>query len=45
VVVFTWPVLAITVLGLADAVFGIRRRFLQSRPPPLPVSWTPTFRP
>jgi len=38
VVVFTWPVLAMTVLGLADAVFGIRRRFLQNRPPPLPVS-------
>jgi hypothetical protein len=38
VVVFTWPVLAMVVLGLADAVFGIRRRFLQGRPPPLPVS-------
>ena len=38
VVVFTWPVLAMTILGLADAVFGIRRRFLQARPPPLPVS-------
>jgi Predicted membrane protein (DUF2232) len=38
VVVFTWPVLAMVALGLADAVFGIRRRFLQGRPPPLPVS-------
>jgi hypothetical protein len=38
VVVFTWPVLAVTVLGIADAVFEIRRRFLQGRPPPLPVS-------
>jgi hypothetical protein len=38
VVVFTWPVLAMVVLGLADAVFGIRRRYLQSRPPPLPAS-------
>jgi len=38
VVVFGWPVLAIVVLGLADAVFGIRQRYLQSRPPPLPVS-------
>jgi hypothetical protein len=38
VAVFGWPVLAIVVLGLADAVFGIRRRFLQGRPPPLPVS-------
>jgi len=24
--------------ALADAVFGIRRRFLNGRPPPLPVS-------
>jgi hypothetical protein len=38
VVVFTWPVVAMVILGLADAVFGIRRRFLQARPPPLPVS-------
>src|SRR6476661_5577382 len=38
VVVFGWPVLAIVVLGLADAVFGIRKRYLQGRPPPLPAS-------
>jgi hypothetical protein len=38
VVVFGWPILAMVVLGLADAVFGIRRRFLRGRPPPLPVS-------
>ena len=38
VVVFGWPVLAIVVLGLADAVFGIRQRYLQGRPPPLPAS-------
>jgi hypothetical protein len=38
VAVFGWPVLAMVVLGLADAVFGIRRRFLQGRPPPLPES-------
>jgi hypothetical protein len=37
-VVFVWPVLAMVFLGLADAVFGIRQRFLQKRPPPLPVS-------
>jgi hypothetical protein len=36
-VVFGWPVLAIVALGLADAVFGFRQRFLRSRPPPLPV--------
>ena len=38
VAVFGWPVLAMVALGLADAVFGIRRRFLQGRPPPLPAS-------
>jgi hypothetical protein len=38
VAVFSWPVLAMAVLGIADAVFGIRRRYLQSRPPPIPVS-------
>jgi hypothetical protein len=38
VVMFTWPVLAMVVLGLADAVFGIRQRYLRGRPPPVPVS-------
>ena len=38
VAVFGWPVLAIAVLGLADAVFGLRQRYLQSRPPPLPAA-------
>jgi hypothetical protein len=38
VMVFGWPVLAMVVLGLADAVFGIRQRYLQGRPPPLPAS-------
>jgi hypothetical protein len=39
VVVFSWPLLAIAALGLADAVFGIRQRYLQTRPPPpLPVA-------
>jgi hypothetical protein len=37
VVVFTWPVLAMVVLGLADAIFGFRQRYLQGRPPPLPA--------
>jgi hypothetical protein len=35
VVIFSWPVLAMAALGLADAVFGLRRRYLQGRPPPL----------
>jgi hypothetical protein len=38
VAVFGWPVLAMVALGLADAVFGLRRRYLQGRPPPLPAS-------
>jgi hypothetical protein len=38
VVLFVWPVLAMAVLGLADAIFGIRQRYLQGRPPPLPAS-------
>jgi magnesium-transporting ATPase (P-type) len=33
-----WLIPAMMVLGLADAVFGFRRRFLQRRPPPLPMS-------
>ena len=38
VVVFAWALLAIAVLGIADAVFGLRQRYLRGRPPPLPVS-------
>jgi len=39
VVVFGWPVIAMIVLGLADAVFGVRERFWRNRlPPPLPGS-------
>ncbi|WP_024519882.1 hypothetical protein [Bradyrhizobium sp. Tv2a-2] len=37
VVVFGWPMLAMAALGLADAVFGLRQRYLRSRPPPLPA--------
>jgi hypothetical protein len=37
VVLFTWPVLAIVALGIADAAFGFRARYLRSRPPPLPA--------
>jgi membrane-associated HD superfamily phosphohydrolase len=35
---FAWALLAIALLGLADAVFGLRQRYLRSRPPPLPKS-------
>jgi hypothetical protein len=37
VVTFGWPVLAMIALGLADAVFGIRQRYLRGKPPPLPA--------
>jgi hypothetical protein len=37
-VVFGWPILAMVVLGLADAIFGFRQRYLRGRPPPLPAS-------
>jgi hypothetical protein len=37
VVMFVWPVLAMVVLGLADAVFGFRQRYLRQQPPPLPA--------
>ncbi|WP_375414023.1 hypothetical protein [uncultured Bradyrhizobium sp.] len=38
VLVFGWPVLAMVGLGVADAIFGFRRRYLQRPPPPAPVS-------
>jgi len=33
VTVIGWPIVAVVVLGLADAIFGFRRRYLQNRPP------------
>ncbi|QQO21505.1 hypothetical protein JJB98_16965 [Bradyrhizobium diazoefficiens] len=37
VVVFGWPVIAMVILGLADAIFRFRERYLRShQPPPLP---------
>jgi Predicted membrane protein (DUF2232) len=38
VIVFGWPILALVGLGLADALFDIRRRYQRGKPPPLPVS-------
>jgi hypothetical protein len=35
---FAWALLAIALLGIADAVFGLRQRYLRSRPPPVPES-------
>lgn len=37
VVLFSWPVLLAAALGIADVVFGLRERYLRSRPPPLPA--------
>jgi hypothetical protein len=37
-VLFVWPVVAMAALGIADAVFGIRQRYLRSRPPPVSAS-------
>jgi hypothetical protein len=38
VLVFGWPVIGMIALGLADGLFGIRHRYLQRRPPPLPAA-------
>jgi hypothetical protein len=38
VLLFGWPVLAMVGLGLADAVFGFRQRYLRRRIPPSPIS-------
>jgi hypothetical protein len=38
VIVFTWPILAVTALGLADAFFDLRKRYQRGKPPPLPVA-------
>lgn len=37
-VLFYVPALVMTALGIADAVFGLRQRYLQTRPPPLPAA-------
>jgi hypothetical protein len=38
IVVFSWPILAMIALGLADALFDFRQRYRRGKPPPLPVS-------
>jgi hypothetical protein len=38
VMVIGWPILLMVALGLADAIFGFRQRYLQRRPPPISAS-------
>jgi hypothetical protein len=37
-VMLIWPIAAMMLLGLADAVFGIRQRYSQVKPPPVAIS-------
>jgi hypothetical protein len=37
-VLLPWSVILLIALGIADAAFAIRQRFLRGRPPPLPAS-------
>jgi hypothetical protein len=37
-IVLIWPLFVMAALGLADAVFGFRERFMRTRPPPLPAA-------
>jgi hypothetical protein len=38
VAISAWAILLIALLGIADAIFGLRQRYLRGRPPPLPAS-------
>jgi len=38
IIVLFWPLLAVTLLGIADVLFGFRERFMRTRPPPLPTA-------
>jgi hypothetical protein len=37
-VLLPWTIILMTVLGLADAIFGLRQRYLRGKPPPLPAA-------
>jgi hypothetical protein len=38
IMLMMWPLLVMAVLGVADALFGFRERFMRTRPPPLPAA-------
>jgi len=38
IVLLMWPLFIVGMLGLADALFGFRERFMRTRPPPLPAA-------
>lgn len=38
IIALFWPLLAVTLLGIADVLFGLRERFMRTRPPPLPAA-------
>lgn len=38
VMVFGWPMVVMSFVGLADAVFGFRQRFMQRHRPPVPTT-------
>jgi magnesium-transporting ATPase (P-type) len=38
VLVFSWPLLLMAALGVADVIFGLRKRYLRARQPPLSAS-------
>jgi hypothetical protein len=33
-----WLVITMVILGIADAILGLRQRYLRAKPPPLPIS-------
>ena len=37
-VLLPWTIILMTVLGLTDAIFGWRQRYLRGKPPPLPAA-------
>jgi Predicted membrane protein (DUF2232) len=38
IVVSAWAILLVALLGITDAVFALRKRYLRGKPPPLPAS-------